>query len=189
MNNERAALLREHASTLRESFDRLFGAPVRKPPAKLEDLLAIRLGGNPYALRIDELSGLLVDQSITALPSPDCPALLGLVGVRGSLVAVYDLAALLGAVETGVPRWVVLAAGPEAVAFAFHDLDGHVRVLARSLGAAPRTAGEHPFVKHVVPISGPARTVISVPDLLTAIRPLDTEIDDTGTDDAGKGRP
>jgi len=48
---------------------------------------------------------------------------------------VYDLGAILGGPVAGTPRWVLLAAGTPRAGYAFDELDGHLRVPARSLVA------------------------------------------------------
>ncbi len=175
--------LTERAGELREAFDRSFAEPATAAPTALEELLAIRVAGNPYALCMNEIAGLYLDQPVTVLPGRDS-ALFGLVGLRGSLVAVYDLAALLGETEQSGHRWIALAVGVDAVAFAFHSVDGHLRVPARSSVAAAPTTDEHPHAPEAVAVADIAYTIISVPDLLSTLRPAESD-----KPNAGRERP
>ena len=80
---------------LRADFDRSFTEPARRYDIEHVELLAVRAGGRPYALRLSQTSGLFPDRQVTALPGP-VAALLGIAGFGGAIVPVYDLAALLG---------------------------------------------------------------------------------------------
>jgi chemotaxis signal transduction protein len=152
------------ADDLREQFDRSFAEPVRRHDAEHVELLAVRAGGCPYALRLSQTSGLHPDRPVTPLPGP-LGALLGVAGFGGTIVPVYDLAALLGHAVPARPRWLVLAAGQPPLALAFHELDGHVRVpeaaiIAESGGGAARGS-----VRGMVPLADGIRPIV---DLIAA---------------------
>ena len=119
------------AAALRSLFDASFTVPAISKQERLEGLLAIRVGSDPYVLCLSQITGLYADRRIVAVPSP-APQLLGIVGLRGKLVPVYDLAALLHYPPAPSPRWMVLAGGSQPVAFAFESFEGHVQV-ARAL--------------------------------------------------------
>ena len=70
----------ERLATLRAEFDGSFGEPVHPPDAQHAELLALRAGGRPYALRLAQTSGLHPDRPVTPLPGP----LRALLGVAGS---------------------------------------------------------------------------------------------------------
>ena len=112
--------LENNAENLRTAFDQAFAAPLQAREAHLQAFLGIRLSGDPYALRLDEISSLLTNKPITALPG-DTPHLLGIGGFRGNLVPVYDLRGLMGYPISRAPArsfagakgWLVLTAqGP-----------------------------------------------------------------------------
>jgi chemotaxis signal transduction protein len=116
------------AAELRDAFDRSFTQAPSPEAGAVENLLAIRLGANPYALRLSDVSGLFADKNTTWLPSP-VPELLGMAGIRGTVLPVYDLGMLLGCPRAAAPRWLVVAAGAP-VALAFEAFDGYMSVRA-----------------------------------------------------------
>jgi purine-binding chemotaxis protein CheW len=152
-----------YADELRERFDRSFAEPVRRHEVEHVELLAIRSGGCPYALRLAQTAGLHPDRPVTPLPGP-LTALLGVAGFGGTIVAVYDLAALLGHPVPARPRWLVLAAGVPPLALAFDELDGHVRAPLASIitesGGSARGC-----VRGMVPLADGARPIV---DLIAA---------------------
>jgi chemotaxis signal transduction protein len=145
---------------LREEFDHSFATPARRHDAVHTELLAVRAGGRAYALRLSQTSGLWPDRPVTPLPSP-VRALLGVAGFSGAILPVYDLAALLGHPVPERPRWLVLAAGSPALALAFHELEGHVRVPEDSIVTE---AAEHPpgCLRGMVALAGDTRPIIDL---------------------------
>jgi chemotaxis signal transduction protein len=172
--------LAQRAAGLREAFDRSFAAPARPEPRPLLGLLAIRSGGQAYALRVSEVAGVHTQRPVTPLPGGH-PGLLGLAGLRGVLVAVYDLGAVLGGSAAISPRWLVVAAGAGDVAFAIDALDSHVRVdpdaLARSTSATPATGADAYRGWPVVRIGDLTRTVVSVPYLVESVSATQRGVD------------
>lgn len=116
---------------LRSSFDRAFAAPVQTDSAIDQNLLAIRAGGEAYAVRLTEVRGLFVDRAITRVPTGS-PSLLGIAGFRGAIVPVYSLPILLGHATSQVPRWVVMVAAVP-IALVFDLFEGHLRVPADAI--------------------------------------------------------
>lgn len=145
------------ARTLREEFDRSFTLAPTLPPAGSENLLTIRVGAEPYAIRMAEIRGLYADRRILALPSA-WPELLGVTGIRGRIVPVYQLAALLGREGAAAPRWMVLVEAGAPLAFGFDAFDAHISAGAGQL-LAPDSAAE--------PAAGAVRTATGVLPLLT----------------------
>jgi purine-binding chemotaxis protein CheW len=164
---------------LRADFDRSFAEPARRHDTEHTELLAVRAGGRPYALRLAQTSGLFPDRPVTALPGP-VPALLGIAGFGGAIVPVYDLAALLGHPLPDRPRWLVMAAGTPPLAFAFHQLDGHVRVPAESIITE---AGERPHgsLRGMVPLAGGIRPIIDLPAARAAVHTLTGHLEERQT--------
>jgi len=147
---------------LRQDFDRSFAEPVRRHDEEHVELLALRAGGRPYALRLAQTAGLHPDRPVTPLPGP-LPALLGLAGFAGTVVPVYDLAALLGHPDGENPRWLVLASGSPPLGLAFHGLDGHVRVMAEAIVGEEANEGSRGCLRGMVGLDGVSRPIVDVP--------------------------
>jgi purine-binding chemotaxis protein CheW len=165
--NRGSAILTGRAAELREAFDSQFARPRHEAPARHEDLLAIQAGDANCAVRINEVSGLVTDRPITALPSPR-PQFLGLAGFRGAVVPVYGLAVLLGHQRSDQPRWMILTPAPTVVALAFDAVVGHLRVPAqgtRSDRAPHDDAGD----RDVVHFNHAPWPILSIPSLLESI--------------------
>ncbi|MEV6633090.1 chemotaxis protein CheW [Actinoplanes sp. NPDC051470] len=160
----------EQLGGLRAEFDDSFTTPARQHDVEHDELLAVRAGGRAYALRLAQTSGLWPDRPVTPLPGP-IPALLGVAGFRGAIVPVYDLAALLGHPVPERPRWLVLTAGSPALALAFHELDGHIRVPADTIVTE---AAEHPpgCLRGMVPLAGGTRPIVDLPAARAAVHQL-----------------
>jgi purine-binding chemotaxis protein CheW len=154
---------------LRNAFDRARAVPVVSVVAEqVENLLAIRVSGDAFAIRLSEISGLATDRKIVAFPSP-IPELLGLAAIRGRLLPVYSLAALLGySPHAGQGRWLVLCGTEEPVALTINDFEGYVRVPLAQVFLADQRAGLSTHVKHVVRAADVVRDVVSIP-LITKV--------------------
>jgi len=157
---------------LQHAFDRTFAEAPRADAAPQEDLLAITISGDPYAMRLSEVGGLYSDKTITWLPG-SVPELLGLVGLRGALLPAYDLRALLGYSHADCPRWCVVAADAPIV-LGFEQFDGHLRV---SRGAITSARAGHAVdrsrcVREVVHTDDLVRSLVHVPSVLEAIAVL-----------------
>jgi purine-binding chemotaxis protein CheW len=169
----------ERLAELRGDFDRSFTEPARRYDREHVELLAVRAGDRPYALRLSQSAGLYPDRPVTPLPGP-VGALLGVAGFGGGTVPVYDLAALLGHPAPDRPRWLVLATGAPPLAFAFHHLDGHLRVPADTIVVeAGAAAGS---LRGMVPLPGGTRAIVDLPAARAAVHALtghpDTDADE-----------
>ncbi len=159
------------AEVLRRAFDRGFAAPARVHSEDTVDLLALSVGGERYAVRLGEVSGLLVDRRLVALPAT-LPEFLGLTAVKGGVVPVWSLSALLGhGADHDLPRWLILIGGRgrgETLAVAFERFDGHLRVprgqLAERSPEGSCEAGDRGAVRvrHSVRANGEPRGVLDV---------------------------
>jgi len=158
------------AATLRSNFDRGFAQPPPAAATATEAMLAIGVGDAAYALRISEIAGLVGDRSLTAVPSP-IAALRGLVGLRGEMIAVYDLGALLGHGRSAQPlRWLAVCGGAAQLAVAFERLDGYFHV--PSVQVHTTSAAEDDHLREVVHADCATRAVVSIPALVTTITRL-----------------
>lgn len=156
------------AETLRREFDAAFALPALEPAGDGEALLAIRVGERPYALRTRELIGMAVGQRLTPVPSAH-PALVGLAGIRGTIVPVFELAILLGGTRPREgARWVAVSAGPEPLGFAFGELEGHLRLVRSDLG--PNGGAEKQWASEIVLGGTVLRPVLDVMTLVASVR-------------------
>jgi chemotaxis signal transduction protein len=165
--SESSSRLAERAAELRRAFDRSFSDQARRDTTPTEDLLAIRIGPEPYAIRASEIAGLFADKSITPIPSR-APALLGVGGFRGTIVPVYSLPALLGHPMGAAPRWIVIASGLP-VALAFEALDGHLRVSRDRMVGREAGGQARKYVHNFMREHDRVRAIVHLPSLLATI--------------------
>lgn len=166
----------QRAAELRHEFDRSFAEPPRSVQAASLDLLAIRLGGEPYALHLTTVSGLFAGKKFTRLPQ-DAPEFLGIAGFRGSVLPVYDLRVLLGCTADAAPRWLVVTASV-AVGLAFDGFDGHLRLPQEGIAQQDRSDSERPHVRELARVAcagtpsqgDPLRPIVDVASILMTIR-------------------
>ena len=154
-NGERQS---DRAAALRREFDDAFGRASLLSDRDGVELLAVRVCADAHAIRLSETAGLFADRRITPVPGP-LPELLGMVGLRGAIVPVYDLRLLLGHAPATPPRWLVLAAGGH-VGLAFDKLDRHVVVPRASIVAEPGPAASGAPARELVDLPGAGRSVL-----------------------------
>jgi chemotaxis signal transduction protein len=165
--NAPASRLVDVAASLRRAFDQTFAEAPTSDVAPHENVLAIRLGGDPYVLRLNEIAGLHADRKIVAVPSR-VKQFLGIVGLRGALVPAFDLGALLGYAPVSEPRWFALARGSATIGLAFETFDAQLQVAKESFSPATKSAArEH--VGGAVRIEGSVRSVIDIGSVLDAV--------------------
>jgi chemotaxis signal transduction protein len=160
------------ARRMREEFDGSFALPIRTEAAETDDLLAVRLRGDGFALRTREIAGLAVGRKIVPLPGP-VSACLGLAGVRGALIPAWDTAFLLGYGGPGSgARWLALGRGEEPWALAFDGLDGFFRVPRSDIRPGGESGGGTRFARETCAVGGCERPVIDLPLILETIRTM-----------------
>jgi chemotaxis signal transduction protein len=162
--------LEQRLLLFRHAFDKAFAAAPITTLETFEDLLAVRVAGDPYALRVREITGLVASRKIVPLPSKR-PELLGIAGNRGSLVAVYSLAALLGYGADSKPTpWLALAGGSDPIGLGFEAFEGFLRVRSGDLHSARVAEGAKPHVGETVLVEGnQSRRVVDIPSTLGAL--------------------
>lgn len=172
-------LLGEKARALREEFDRSFALPVHSDFAEWEDLLAIRVHGDGYLLRVLEISRLDAARNILRLPGSP-PALLGLAGIRAALIPVWDLSVLLGYGATPAGsftargdgddrRWLALVAGETPWALGFESFEGYFRVPRADMRPKHENASATAFVRQICPCQGEVLPVLCCPLMAESI--------------------
>jgi chemotaxis signal transduction protein len=156
---------------LRDAFDQTYSIPaVSQVAEQMENLLSMRVAGDPYAIKVSEISGLVNNRKTVALPSR-IPELLGVAGIRGGLVPVYSLAALLGySRDAGEARWLALCASSEPVCLAFSDFEGYLRVSLAEVYAGEQKDAMRGHVKHVMRAADMVRAIVDIPYLLEMIK-------------------
>jgi len=154
------------ADALRRAFDDAFAVEPAAGIAQSDDLLAIRLRGDPHLLRLADVGRLLRLGALLRYPSP-APAWLGLTGVAGGVVPVYDLGVLAGYPPGEPPAWIAVCGGGAPVALAFDAFDGQVRHAGEepAAGAAPARSSSS-----VLRLAGEPRPVVDVPALIERLR-------------------
>ena len=132
--------LDEKLRVLREQFDQSFQMAAGGGGVEQLDFLALRIGGDRYALRLSEVASLQADRRLVPVPSL-LPELLGIAGFRGTLTPVYDLRALLGYSAGDALKWLVVAHWPTPIAFAFDGFDAHLRASTDQVSLAEAETG------------------------------------------------
>ncbi len=156
---------------LRSAFDRAYATmPSTQGIEQAEHLLAIRVAGDGYAIRVGEMTGLANDRKIHALPST-IPELLGVAGIRGALVPIYSLASLLGYNrEAEQTRWLALCGSKEPLGLAFAGFEGYFQVPATHVYAAGPESETRGHVKEAVRAGDLVRAVVCVSSVIEAIQ-------------------
>lgn len=166
---DRAPQLQNAAAKLRAMFDASFAAQQATGAGAEVDVLAIRVAGHGYALRLSEVLAVHTERQLTPVPSP-LPALLGLVGVRGLVVPIYDLRLLLGYGAGPAPRWLTLARATSPIGFAFEAFEAHYRLPLAAVVTG--TAGEgqgNRFARGSVKTDAGPRPLLHLPSLIESV--------------------
>lgn len=169
---------------LRGEFDRAFTTtPLAQgvlTGSETCDLLAIRVGGDPYVIKVTEITALAGRRKTVPLPTP-IPELIGLASIRGGLVPVYSLAMLLGygprsvdSKDSEPSRWLAVCGTIESLGLAFNDLEGYFRVASSDIYPASESnvAGDaiRGFIKEVANVGGLVRAVVEIPSIVEAMK-------------------
>jgi chemotaxis signal transduction protein len=159
------------AEFMRRAFDEAFATAAVPSPEGLLALLAIRVRKDPFALRVSDLARLETRRKVVPLPAGD-PSLLGIAGIRGRLVPVYSLAALLGlpvAREEG--RWLAICRCEAPVALAFDEMEGHLRVSPSELHPVDSGKGHVRHAGEAIRMGAEVRLVLDIPSILAGVQP------------------
>jgi chemotaxis signal transduction protein len=154
---------------MRRAFDQSFATSHVGESDSLERMIAIRLGGEPFVMRAGHISGLARAKRIVPLPSR-IPEMLGLAGIRGTLVPVFDLGGILKLKScAATPSWLALVDNEVSIALGFDEFGGQVE-----LSPANLYADESPTPRKHVPllarIGSSVHPVIDIPSILEVIR-------------------
>jgi purine-binding chemotaxis protein CheW len=156
-------------SDLRESFDKTFALPPPSADRETVGLLAIRAGSGSYAIRVEQLSDVHGKCKVVPLPGAH-PDMLGLAGIRGRLVPVYSLAALLGFGKTTSWTWLAICGSDRPLGLTFDDLEGYVQASPADLYPAAEFERSRGHVREVLRKDGATRSVVSASSIVTMLR-------------------
>jgi chemotaxis signal transduction protein len=155
--------LQTKLAELRKLFDNGFAAPEQSQRAAVEHMLAVTVGGERFAISVSDISGLTVAKG-TILPVPSSvPELLGITGIRGVVVPVFNLAALLGIGRGRAQyRWLILCGVRQApLALAVDLVEEHLEIAADQLIARGPDETAH-YIKQTVDFGDMLRGVIDL---------------------------
>jgi purine-binding chemotaxis protein CheW len=162
-----------NAAQLRQAFDSTFALPPSLTSPELEELLTIRVAGDPYAIRLFDIVEIVSGRRVVSVPAVT-PDLLGLSGIHGGIVPVFSLSSILGyGPDAGSPQWMILCGSEEPIALAFSDFEGYLQLPRSALHADEnfRTTRENvKYVNQVASTPNGVRAVISIPLIMATIR-------------------
>jgi chemotaxis signal transduction protein len=156
------------AAELRRAFDESFARERGVERAGAIDLLMLRVDTQVYGVLLSEIAGLYNGKKITGFPSP-IEELLGLVALRGTLVPVYDLGALLGGAPKRTPSSTIVAK-QAPLALAFDGLERHLRVDRAAISAAERNGTNGGFIHELVRTEEGVRPILDLGALVSAVK-------------------
>lgn len=132
--------LEARTAVLRRIFDEAFQAPPKADPEATVDVLTLAVGDDLFAVPVDEVSHVQAHPVLVGMP--DLPrACLGVSGHRGKLVAVFDLAQLLGRPALGKAGVLLIAREDPSVGFAVAGIDRYLRVPRSSIAEPAEQTG------------------------------------------------
>jgi chemotaxis signal transduction protein len=156
----------------RTAFDQSFAQAPCDATVDLHDYLAIRAGEGSYALRLGEVAGLQMLNSLTPCPSRRTE-LLGLSTFRGNVLPVYDLRVLLGAASSAAqqaPAWWI-AVKDEPLGLAFDVFERHLRLPGEAVARAS-TADARLYTGQTLRSDGQLRPIVSIDSILLSIKEM-----------------
>jgi chemotaxis signal transduction protein len=161
--------LAQRLAGLRQEFDASFARPAIQAEPPREVLLRLRVGGSLLGVRLSQLAGLHELPRMVALPGSP-PGLLGVVGLRGQLVAVHELATRLGLpAEAQRPRWLLLCAADHRLGLAVGGFEGQLRVDPGQLRPRPPDAAPS-YLDTLLP--APGQPPLPVLDMALLVKDL-----------------
>jgi chemotaxis signal transduction protein len=155
---------------LQRDFDRTFAAAPATDLGEFEDVLTVRIGGDPYALRASEISGLFAGRRVVPFPTRRVD-LLGMAGIRSALVPIYGLSLVLGYGRSDrATPWIAVCDKSDPVGLAFEDFESFVRVPRAAVHARGQEGSTWKHVTNVVRIAEETRPLLDVDLILQALK-------------------
>lgn len=154
---------------LRETFDQTFAVPPMNIRQSGELVLAILVGTNRYGLRLSEIAGIHRCPKIVPVPGMKASCL-GLIGLRGHLHAAFHLGLVLNRSDAPTtPRWLVLAPGKEAPAFAIDAVEACLTLQMEDFRAIEQQSEMGSAARSLFIHQGIARELLHFPSLVARV--------------------
>ncbi len=156
---------------LRRAFDASFAVPVAVDEQHdRQCLIEIEISGEPYALPLEELSGVRPLDGLVPLRGGHS-ALLGITGIRGEAVAVFDLAVLLDRSSAEAASWLALVRDDAGalLGIAFAGTVGWLEAARDALATIDTQRGRHAHVARVLRAEPRTLPVLDVASIVAAI--------------------
>lgn len=157
------------AEVLRVEFDQAFARPRQEGEASTHGFLMVRIGSLRRALRVEDIGGFLRCPALTPLPSHHS-AVVGLAGIRGALVVVYDGGLLLSAAPVQAERgWLVILREDRTCAILCDEQLGYVVVSNDDIQSASGRTGDEGGVRAILIGGEDPMEIVEARDLMGAI--------------------
>lgn len=154
---------------MQREFDNSFVASPTGTVENRESLIAIRVAGEAYAVRTNQITGLAKLKRIVPVPSR-VPGLIGITAVRGALFPAYDVATLLElSPVNGERAWVMFADRETPVGLVFDQFEGQVEIDCAHLYESD-SSSSHKHLHQMAKVGPNNRVVIDIPGLVEDIR-------------------
>ncbi len=163
-----ASDLGQAAAELRLAFDQSFARPPLQQRDGSEGLLVFGVAGDSYGMRVRELSGMVMPRKVVWLPT-SCRDLLGIVAIRGAIVPVYSVAALLSYQQEDDARWLVTGGTGEPVGLAFSDFEGWLSVTRTESYVSGQTGVARECISEVARDGDRPLPIVSIPKIIDGI--------------------
>ena len=161
--------LSERQEEMREAFDRSFERPGLADGGRADDYLMLRVGSDPFAVRVPEVAHVARATDLCRIPSRQ-PLFVGVTSFRGVSVPVFRLSGFLGyAAPDRPPTWILLADSRDLVGLAVDGIEGCARI-RQEAGSIEDAAGSSAFVKHAVRAGGILRPIVDLQALAASIK-------------------
>jgi len=159
---------------LRREFDESFAQPMSQDLTAQVKLLIVQAGDGHFALRLGDALGLHACPKLVSLPTAR-PGLLGLAGIRGQLIVVYRLSAILGVTQVATaPRWLLLPRSDEKLALGLDGILSYVNAPAVAIcpatSSSSSSSSAQGFCPQVWSADGVSRPVLDINAVVAAIR-------------------
>jgi len=161
---ENLATATSQALEFRRAFDQSFALEQEFQNQVRVNVLMMSIAGNPFAVRLSEISGVSKCPKIVPVPSHS-PALIGLAGIRSELFPVYSTAELLGYPREEQVRWLLIAGKQSPIALALENLETCISVPIEAFVRSEQVREKARF-QEVLTVGTVVRTLIQVSELV-----------------------